>query len=199
MIKKSKHNRNGTLWIVLLVGAMGGAALTQVVTGGSTMNVPPDQLRTENKPAPDKNSAAISSIKQNDSSMAMEDQVKIKVVIPKYNDKGDLSFSNSIATVPDKENRYLFAINAFLKAAKVTEPKAKAISAVVRGKVLFIEFNEAFATGYGTEDEETLVNGVCRSAGQFSEVNQVQFMFNGKPLETLGSVELSSPLSVTRD
>ena len=178
---------------------MGGAALTKLVTDGNTMTVPVDEKRITLKP--DEGKANVTSKKtegDNPGNTGIGKTTKISVMTPIYSQGGELSFKTTEKEVPEKADKYVFAINEFLSAAKVTETAAKATTAVVRGKVLYIEFTDAFATGYGTEDEETLVNGVCRVAGQFKEVNEVQFMSGGKPINTLGSVDLSSPLSVQR-
>ena len=56
------------------------------------------------------------------------------------------------------------------------------------------EFRDNF-TG-GSEEEGLTIGAVLRTLGQFPEVKRVTFLIEGKPLETLGHLDLSGPQDV---
>lgn len=56
------------------------------------------------------------------------------------------------------------------------------------------EFRDNF-TG-GSEEEGLTIGAVLRTLGQFKEIKQVQFLVEGKPLDTLGHLDLSGPQDV---
>jgi germination protein M len=56
------------------------------------------------------------------------------------------------------------------------------------------EFRDNF-TG-GSEEEGLTIGAILRTLAQFPEVKQVEFMVEGKPLDTLGHLELSGPQDV---
>jgi len=52
---------------------------------------------------------------------------------------------------------------------------------------------------HGSETEEAqTVNSVLRTLGQFASIDRVQFLMDGKPLDALSQLPLSSPLDVIR-
>ncbi len=118
---------------------------------------------------------------------------------PKYDDEGNLRFESRTEDVPKNTTAYLAAINGFLGEAKLTPEGASATSASLKDGVLTVVFNKAFDSTYGTEDEQTLVNGILVSAGQFPEVKKVKFTIEGRPMETMGNIDLSQPLSTLRE
>jgi hypothetical protein len=90
-------------------------------------------------------------------------------------------------------------INGFLKGSRITPKNAVATSAELDGSILKINFTKSIEAGYGTEDERVLIDGICRSAGQFPEVKQVLLLLDGQSFESFGSVDLTQPLDVLRD
>lgn len=52
---------------------------------------------------------------------------------------------------------------------------------------------------HGSETEEAqTVNSVLRTLGQFSSIDRVQFLMDGKPIDALSQLPLSGPLDVIR-
>jgi hypothetical protein len=102
-------------------------------------------------------------------------------------------------TVPDGQDPIVFVVNAYLLEAKVTPTDARALSSQIRNGVAYLDFTPSFAQTYGSIDERTLLRGICSSIGQFPDVSKVQFQVEGKPMDTLGNVDLSQPIDVIRD
>lgn len=122
---------------------------------------------------------------------------KVLVFTPRY--EGETLKLDSVETpVPAGEDPRVFAVNAFLQASKIVERTARLLSVDVKDGEATLSFNEAFAGGYGTDDEHTLIDGLRASLGQFEEIQKLRLTIEGKPIESLGSVELTDGLDVTR-
>lgn len=57
------------------------------------------------------------------------------------------------------------------------------------------EFRDNFAGG--SEEEGLTIGAILRTLGQFPNIKRVVFLVEGKPLETLGHLDLSGPQDVT--
>jgi germination protein M len=58
------------------------------------------------------------------------------------------------------------------------------------------EFRDNFHGG-GTEEAQT-INSVLKTLGQFPDIQQVQILVEGKPIDALSNLEISKPLDVIR-
>lgn len=123
---------------------------------------------------------------------------RVEVLKPEYVD-GDLRYTKSSAQTPRGQDERVFAVNEFLRATGLMPGGARAVSCVVEGGVATIEFSPEFDQTYGTEDERTIVDGVLRALAQFEGVRSVQFQVGGKPMETLGNIDLSRPLKISQN
>lgn len=131
---------------------------------------------------------------RNDSGQA-EKADDVKVFTPEYND-GNLKFEQKPTHSPEGQDPVVFAINGFLQSSKVAAPDAKCLSAKQQGDTMILDFNAPFHQTYGTEDEQTLLVGLGKTVGQFKGVRKVQILVEGKPIETLGNVELTVPVPI---
>jgi|GEM_PF-1383232 len=176
------------IWALLFLGVVVVAALLVYVRTTGT-RVPADQLRTDrNVTAPSRNPGADTPTPERN---------EVEVLAPRY-ENGELKYHPTEVKVPRGTDPYLFAINSYLEQTRAIVPKnARAVRAQREGKTLVIDFNEAFRTTYGTDDERTLLDGLVNTAGQFEEVDQIVLMCAGEPLDSLGNVDLSEPLPVS--
>lgn len=111
---------------------------------------------------------------------------------------GDLKFTSEQVDVPPGLDPKLFAVNRTLARLGITPPGSDAVSCRVEGATARLDFDRAFARTYGTDDEGAILNGVLRAMGQFPDVERVQFLVGGSPIETLGNVEITEPQPVIR-
>jgi len=128
---------------------------------------------------------------------ANDEPGSVKVLKPRYEDD-KLVFDKSHQVPPAGQNSMVFAVNAFLKASGVSPEGALAERVELMSGVANISFNAAFRETYGTEDEHTIVDGIRTTMGQFPEVEFVRFSIGSEPLETLGNIDLTTPLKVLR-
>lgn len=202
-MSKSKSNRKGGpnpgALFLLVVGAMGAGALAMYVAGGAPMKLPENMQRTERLPEHQKPKPTDIKSELPTSTNHDEKQTSVTVLKPKYDKDGTLKFDKDQKEVQHDENPYVVALNGYLANAKIAPEGSKVVNAELKGDVLVVSFSKQFDRTYGTEDEETLVNGLLTTAGQFPGVKKMLFTIEGQELETLGNVDLTQPISVLRE
>jgi hypothetical protein len=92
----------------------------------------------------------------------------------------------------------VFAVNEFLTQAAFLPKGARLVSARVHDGLAELDFSPEVAKTYGTDDERTLVNGILTAVGQFPEIKSATFLSGGKPIDSLGNIDLSEPQPVQR-
>lgn len=110
----------------------------------------------------------------------------------------DFTTESHVSDVPPGVDPKLFTLNDYLSQIKAVPQEARVQSVTVSDGVATIDFPPALRHGYGTEDEQMVVEGICRVMGQFPEVKWVKFTIDGQSVDTLGNIDLSRPLAVTR-
>lgn len=121
----------------------------------------------------------------------------VRLMTPYYKDN-ELAFRSESVEVPPGIDKYVFAINRYLRSVEAVPKEANLIACVIKDGTATLNFNTSFRTSYGTDDESTLINGVLAVMGQFEDVNFVKFTVEGKNLESLGNLDLIDPQSVLR-
>ncbi len=120
----------------------------------------------------------------------------VRVLTPRYED-GDLRFDSKPLQARPGEEPMQAAINGFLEGAKITPPDAKCLSVRRQGDLAVLDFSGPFGQTYGAEDEQALLSGIAKTLAQFPEVKRFQVTVEGKPIETLGNIELTEPLAIS--
>jgi hypothetical protein len=184
-MKAKKTNYAGVI-ALLLLGAVGVYGIGFYI--GRTpeaAKVPPD-IRRE-KPL-------VQQEPSNDIKPASE-LSSVKVLSPRS--KGaDLSFEEATEAVTEGKDPIVFSVNRYLENAGITPKEAKALSVEVKEGVAYIDVNEKMQGSYGSSDERTLIQGLCKTLAQFPEIKKFQFLISGKPMQPWGNVDLSEPLDV---
>lgn len=173
--------------VLTLLGLGGLAATFAYVKLAPADRVPEAQLRTDSA-APAKNVPAATD-------RPIVESKSVRVLRPVY-ENDTLKFVKSDRSIKKDENPYLVAVNGFLEAAKVAPRDAVAKSATKSGNVLVIDFTTSFEQTYGTEDENTLLNGLRETAKQFPGVERIRITVDGHAIETLGNVDLTQDILV---
>lgn len=178
-----------TLLIVGFLGTLIVAGLAAYVKFTPADRVPDDQRRIVAGQLPKPPPQVDISARRSNST--------VLVFIPSY-EGNELKFTTREERVPKDIAPEVFALTEFLKASRIPDENARVLGVDVRNGLAAVSFNSAFATGYGTDDEHTLLDGFRRSLGQFSAINEFELYVDGTRVETLGSVELSQPMPVIR-
>lgn len=107
----------------------------------------------------------------------------------------------------DESEKYSAAVNELMQKPKdknlttVFPSHAKVKSVTRKGDTAIVDFDESISKGFvgGSTGEEFLINSVVDTLTEFEEVKQVQFLINGKKVETLsGHMDLSEPIKKSR-
>ena len=186
--KRSKSNIGVIL--LFLVGASGAAALGLYVKAGHS-TVPPEDRRPAavvEKPTTPK---PVEETKP-------EATTQADVLVPTMTGT-DLTFKTESRPLPEGVNPMIFAVNEYLKQIPAVPKDGRLIGVEVINHTAIMQFNQTFADNtYGSEDEKTVLDGLCATMGMFPDVNDIKLEVNGKGIDSLGHVELSDPLPVTR-
>jgi hypothetical protein len=180
MPKRKNNKTNSVLWFLAILGVAVLLGLAAYVTTSGSAHVPPDLARR----------------KPSGPAQSHPRPTQVHVFKPSF-EGGRLSFSEDRSVTTGDVDPMVYALNQFLQASAVA-PGAKALSVTVSGGVASADFNDAFQREYGTEDEQTLLQGIQRTMGQFHDVRAVQILVAGERIDTIGSVDLTAPLPVIR-
>lgn len=177
-----KSNKIPIIASLLLVSAVGGSVLgAYVLTTPIAQHVPP-ALRRATKVA----------AKEPDNEMR---------VVPHASASGGTKFDTAAIKFPPGVDHRVYLVNDFLgqlHGKGLGNPDAKAIGIDVRDGTAYLDFNRAFDQSTGTSDEGTILNGILLVLGQYPDIDNVQFEVEGKPMESLGNVDLTTPQPVLR-
>lgn len=124
----------------------------------------------------------------------------VNVMMPEIKG-GQLRLSKRSETAPKGEDPRIFVVNEYLRQLHekgLGDSKARAIGIDLMDGVAHISFNPAFEQTYGTDDEGVILNGIAASLGQFPDIEKIQYEVEGKPMDSLGNVDLTEPQPVIR-
>lgn len=123
----------------------------------------------------------------------------IYVVSPTGGDDNDLAPLTVTWTDPQSPARD--ALNALVKTPNSPLPTGTALRGVkIVDGLATVDFNQDFQTNFHGSDtqEAQVVNSILRTLGQFSDIDRVQILVEGKPIEALSQLPISGPLDVIR-
>ncbi len=88
-------------------------------------------------------------------------------------------------------------INETLASLKVEG--ARAIGIDVQDRHAVVSFTPEIEQGYGTIEEGYLIKGLSIALGQFKDIDKFQIAVNGKIVDSLGNIDLATPVEVIRE
>lgn len=168
---------------LLVVAVIGLGSLAAYVKYGGASQVPDGERR------PDKVVHAPAT--HNDT----KPESKVTVIKP-TREGDDLKLHKSETDVPKGEDPIVFSVNHYLKESQIVPADAKIVGVQVKDRVALLDVSPSFNQTYGAFDEQTLLQGICATLAQFKNIDKVQFLLEGKPIETLGNVDLTTPIPV---
>lgn len=177
----SKSQRSKLL--PLLAIALGGGA----VFAGTSIYV---QAAPKIQPKPDGTPAVQVDVTAQPSS--------VEVMEPSYNKEGDLELEPRVVPVKKGADAKATAVSGYIAKIPAVPSSTRVLSIKMEGRTAVIDFSKEVDSGYGTEDERTLIEGVLTTMGQFPDVDMVAFRIEGKATQGIGNLDLSSPLQVIR-
>ncbi len=124
-------------------------------------------------------------------------QQDVTTLTPTYNG-GQFGTKPDTKESPKGEDPMVFALNDYLDKVPAVPKDADVKTVTVKEGIATVDFNDKIYAGYGTEDEQIIIRGMLRVMAQFPEVKSVLFTTGGQPLDSLGTIELNSPLPVEK-
>lgn len=108
----------------------------------------------------------------------------------------DVTLDKPAGTVPSGVKPMLFIATETLKQLKISG--AKAIGVDIKGRNALIDFTPQLDKGYGSMEEGQLIKSLQWALGQFPEIDTFQIVIDGEVKKSLGQLDLTDPISVTR-
>lgn len=121
-----------------------------------------------------------------------------KVEIPKATAGNDgATFSSETRDLPEGTDAIEASVNGFLESVPAVQPEARLQAVKYEGDNAELEFSSNFNQTYGTDDESIIIKGIMKAvSANKPDVKTVTFLAGGKPIETLGSIDLEGPQNV---
>jgi len=179
----------------MMLGALGVAGFAAYVHFVPAAHHIPEELRQpsvtiDSTPAPSRNHVRHPSRDEVSGRYEGDD-----LLIPKIVD-GKVVLEPSVERPPDGVKPIVWMANQTLQSLKVED--GKAIGVDVKERNALIDFTPDVEQGFGSTEEGNLLKALQTAMGQFPEVDTFQLVVDGKPLTTLGQVDITDPIPVIR-
>jgi len=124
-----------------------------------------------------------------------------RIYLPKVNAQGELTYESKPVTIQNPNAAYTEVFETLIRESGVFPEGVRLLSATVQNGALQLNFSPELTENFagGSDDEAALVNAITSTAGSFPNVERVQILVDGKPVESLGGhIDLSHALPVSR-
>jgi Spore germination protein len=124
-----------------------------------------------------------------------------RIYIPKVNAQGELTYESKPVAIQNPDTAYTEVFERLIRESGVFPKGARLLGATVRNGTLQLNFSPELTQNFegGSDDEAALVNAITSTAGSFPNIERVQILVDGKPVESLGGhIDLSHALPVSR-
>ena len=124
-----------------------------------------------------------------------------RIYLPKVNPQGELTYESKPVAIQNPDSAYTEVFETLIRESGVFPKGARLLGATIRDGMLQLNFSPELTQNFegGSDDEAALVNAITSTAGSFPNVERVQILVDGKPIESLGGhIDLSHALPVSR-
>lgn len=124
-----------------------------------------------------------------------------KIYIPKVNPQGELTYESRPVAIQNPQNAYREVFEKLIQESRIFPQGVRLLGVRAQNGTLQLNFSKELTDNFsgGSDDEAALVNAISSTAGSFPNVERVQILVEGKPVESLGGhIDLSHALPVTR-
>jgi len=124
-----------------------------------------------------------------------------RIYLPKVNPQGELTYESKPVAIQNPDTAYTEVFERLIRESGVFPEGVRLLSATVQNGALQLNFSSELTQNFagGSDDEAALVNAITSTAGSFPNVERVQILVDGKPVESLGGhIDLSHALPVSR-
>jgi germination protein M len=124
-----------------------------------------------------------------------------RIYLPKVNAQGELTYESKPVAIQNPDAAYTEVFETLIRESGVFPEGVRLLSATVQNGALQLNFSPELTENFagGSDDEAALVNAITSTAGSFPNVERVQILVDGKPIESLGGhIDLSQAIHVSR-
>lgn len=189
MPKRSSSSPAGkSVLAIFLLAALGGGVLAAYV------KLTPAALHVER---PDQSAGPDVSVRAHpDNSTQITGRQNGSTLLVPTVDQDDVKLTKPAGDTPEGVRPEVFLVNQTLDSLKVDG--AKAVGIDVKDRVAIVSFNPGIQKGYGTIEEGHLIKALSMALGQFPEIDAFQVAVEGKTVDSLGNIDLTTPVLVIR-
>jgi hypothetical protein len=184
---KGSSTRKSAAAVLLLciVGAGGLAAYVKLFPAAAHVVETPPAISSENhQSGPD----VKISVKPEESETAT-------LKVPSLSSSG-IQLNSPASAVPDGTKPEVSLLNDTMKSLQIDG--ARAVGIEVSDHLAKVDFNAGIQRGYGTMEEGNVIKAMQMALGQFPDINQFQIRVDGKIVDSLGNIDLTTPVDVIR-
>jgi len=110
--------------------------------------------------------------------------------------QNDVKLDRPASSPPEGVAPEVNLINQTLASLQVEGAKALGID--VKDHLAVVSFNPGIEKGYGTIEEGHLIKALSLALGQFKNIDRFQLAIEGKTVDSLGNIDLTTPVKVLR-
>jgi germination protein M len=124
-----------------------------------------------------------------------------RIYLPKVNAQGELTYESKPVAIQNPDTAYTEVFERLIRESGVFPEGVRLLSATVQKGALQLNFSSELTENFagGSDDEAALVNAITSTAGSFPNIERVQILVDGKPVESLGGhIDLSQAIPVSR-
>ena len=189
---KANKRKTGTraVFMFVLLGAMGAGALAYYVQSSPFAQRVPVSMRAEAKPTQGTHADPTTSHPAAVVKVHAEEGLRIPSL-----SEDRVSLVTAKDSLLEGEDPKEFVATHVLAAAGL--PDVRCLGVQVKDNVALIEFTKELQDGVGSMQEGEFVKMLQVGFGQFPDVKKFQILIDGKPIDSLGHLDLSEPISVS--
>jgi len=110
--------------------------------------------------------------------------------------ENDIKLNKLAPPVPQGVAPEVHLINLTLASLQVDGARALGID--TKNRLAMVSFNPGIEKGYGTIEEGHLIKALRMALGQFDDIDSFQLLVDGKVVDSLGNIDLTTPVKVLR-
>jgi len=110
--------------------------------------------------------------------------------------QNDIKLDKPVGEAPQGVRPEVFLVNQTLASLQVQG--AQALGIEVKDRIAMVSFNPGIEKGYGSMEEGYLIKALQMALGQFKDIDKFQIVVEGKTVDSLGNIDLTTPVEVIR-
>ena len=190
MAKRSKKRSGSKGILVLMITAFLGAGVL-----AAYVRFNPSAAHVAQADRFDQPEVIIQSRKVDHSASIPLSSAPNNILVPALQNN-EVVLARPLGPVPDGIKPEVYVVNETLSSLLIDKAKVLDIS-VTKGLAL-IHCTSEIQKGYGTMEEGNLIKSLQMALGQFKQINSYQLVIEGHTVESLGNIDLTTPVKVIR-